>query len=179
MLAMQSSPTRPPELIIGQLNVTSSDVGVVWKTIYQPTLPPSVQDPLEAVDVSIATFPERGRWVEAILVRPKSSTSFCFVSRLIMEYGQVRRVHWWCSRMVARIVGFQRHGVSRLRHLRSVGIQSVGSFGEPVAASLWCLAMVNYTGSTGFGQASIDALVGRIGTTDIEDVHVCIPCLGY
>lgn len=36
---------------------------------------------------------------------------------------------------------------------------------------------VNYTGSTGFGSDSIDRLVGRIGTDDVEDVHHAVTAL--
>ena len=36
------------------------------------------------------------------------------------------------------------------------------------------LITVNYRGSIGFGQASIDALLGHVGTMDIHDVQVYV-----
>jgi acylaminoacyl-peptidase len=33
------------------------------------------------------------------------------------------------------------------------------------------MIMVNYRGSVGSGQASVDFLLGRVGTTDVEDMH--------
>ncbi|CAF3853486.1 unnamed protein product [Adineta steineri] len=42
------------------------------------------------------------------------------------------------------------------------------------------LLLVNYRGSTGFGQASIDKLLGNISKTDVEDCHEAIQrCLKY
>jgi acylaminoacyl-peptidase len=32
---------------------------------------------------------------------------------------------------------------------------------------------VNYRGSTGFGQDSIESLLGRIGTNDVHDMVFC------
>jgi len=32
--------------------------------------------------------------------------------------------------------------------------------------------IVNYRGSPGFGQDGIDSLPGKVGTQEIEDVHV-------
>ncbi|KAJ3338372.1 hypothetical protein HDU93_009608 [Gonapodya sp. JEL0774] len=40
-----------------------------------------------------------------------------------------------------------------------------------LAALGFCVALVNYTGSIGFGQEAINALVSRIGTLDVSDVH--------
>ena len=37
---------------------------------------------------------------------------------------------------------------------------------------LYIVALVNYTGSVGFGESSINKLKGHIGTVDVEDVQV-------
>jgi acylaminoacyl-peptidase len=48
-----------------------------------------------------------------------------------------------------------------------------------VAFSLlgFTVLLVNYRGSIGFGQASIDALLGHVGTMDIQDVQVSVSVL--
>lgn len=33
---------------------------------------------------------------------------------------------------------------------------------------------VNYRGSTGFGQDTIESLLGNVGSQDVKDVQVCI-----
>ena len=38
-----------------------------------------------------------------------------------------------------------------------------------LAASGYCIVLVNYRGSTGFGESSIQSLPGSIGTTDVAD----------
>lgn len=35
--------------------------------------------------------------------------------------------------------------------------------------------LVNYRGSVGFGQDSVDSLLGKVGIQDINDVHVSDP----
>lgn len=41
--------------------------------------------------------------------------------------------------------------------------------------SLWFFFyLVNYRGSTGFGEDSINSLVGHIGEHDVSDVQVCL-----
>ncbi|KXS10433.1 alpha/beta-hydrolase [Gonapodya prolifera JEL478] len=40
-----------------------------------------------------------------------------------------------------------------------------------LAALGFCVVLVNYTGSIGFGQESIDSLVSHIGSLDVADVH--------
>lgn len=35
-----------------------------------------------------------------------------------------------------------------------------------------CVFLVNYRGSTGFGQDSILSLIGQIGSQDVKDVQV-------
>ncbi|TPX41270.1 hypothetical protein SeMB42_g05645 [Synchytrium endobioticum] len=40
-----------------------------------------------------------------------------------------------------------------------------------LAALGYSLALVNYTGSIGYGESSIQALLGNIGILDVEDVH--------
>lgn len=40
-----------------------------------------------------------------------------------------------------------------------------------------CLPAVNYRGSTGFGQDSIQSLIGNVGSQDVKDVQVPADCL--
>jgi acylaminoacyl-peptidase len=42
-----------------------------------------------------------------------------------------------------------------------------------LAAMGFAQCLVNFTGSIGFGQDSIDGLVGKIGELDIADTHLC------
>ena len=39
-----------------------------------------------------------------------------------------------------------------------------------------CVFVVNYRGSSGFGQQSIMSLLGKIGTNDVADVQVGVAC---
>jgi hypothetical protein len=53
-------------------------------------------------------------------------------------------------------------------------------FGEGVLVSIWCynvvtgfgILMVNYRGSIGAGQESVEFLLGKIGDSDVKDVHL-------
>jgi acylaminoacyl-peptidase len=48
----------------------------------------------------------------------------------------------------------------------------VASFSAPLAflASCgYCVLQVNYRGSTGFGRATLESLIGEAGTLDVED----------
>nr|XP_033782661.1 acylamino-acid-releasing enzyme-like isoform X2 [Geotrypetes seraphini] len=38
----------------------------------------------------------------------------------------------------------------------------------------FAVLMVNYRGSTGFGQNSIESLIGRVGEQDVQDVQYCV-----
>ncbi|XP_030061177.1 acylamino-acid-releasing enzyme isoform X2 [Microcaecilia unicolor] len=38
----------------------------------------------------------------------------------------------------------------------------------------FAVLMVNYRGSTGFGQNSIESLIGRVGEQDVQDVQFCV-----
>lgn len=56
------------------------------------------------------------------------------------------------------------------------------SWFEDVFCSLpfpFCLCLVNYRGSTGFGQDSILSLIGQIGSQDVKDVQVPVVILLY
>jgi acylaminoacyl-peptidase len=44
-------------------------------------------------------------------------------------------------------------------------------FAAGLALRGYIVAMVNYTGSVGFGQAGVDALLGGIGSIDVADCH--------
>ena len=96
----------------------------------------------DIVSIDIGTIPNQADTLETIFVRAKSNAKQN-LPLIVMPHGGP-------------------HGAFSTDF--STTIASLARLG------FHCL-LVNYTGSTGFGQDAIEALLGRIGTIDVSEVH--------
>ncbi|XP_047427893.1 S9 family peptidase [Mugil cephalus] len=143
MVVCCSSPNTPPALRVGIL--PSAGEAVIWKTLQPP----------------IATFDFH--WT-VLDVTPSPEEDNTFYSGL--DFGAVL-IKPSCSLrkskipMVVFIHGGPHSHFSAEWNSTIAGLAKLG----------FAVLMVNYRGSTGFGQDSILSLVGRIGSQDVKDVQ--------
>lgn len=142
VFAFKSSLKQPSCLMTLDYNKNKN----VWKCIDKPDLNPSVSANMDALSYNISLVPQKSTNLEVIYV---SSTA---------------KVHTFASHTHPLIC--MPHGGPHgcISTSFSIAIASFATLGFDV-----CL--INYTGSTGFGNASIKALLGNIGQLDIDDVH--------
>ncbi|XP_054904602.1 S9 family peptidase isoform X1 [Poeciliopsis prolifica] len=143
MVVCCSSPNSPPTLRVGFL--PSAGETVIWRTLQQPV---TTFDYLWTVlDVTPTSDEDNGRYpgldFGAILVKP---------SRLFCETG---------TPVVVFIHGGPHSQFPAEWNSTTAGLVELG----------FAVLMVNYRGSTGFGQDSILSLIGQIGSQDVKDVQ--------
>ncbi|KAJ3375265.1 hypothetical protein GGF31_004383 [Allomyces arbusculus] len=113
-----------------------------WVTVKAFTLPAVVAKLLANVQVTVEEFAPR---VQAIVVRPKDQVDPSPLILLPHGGPHSASANEWGDVSAASTLGYVAHGHT--------------------------VALVNYTGSTGFGNGSIYALVGKIGDLEVEDSH--------
>ncbi|KAJ7605881.1 Alpha/Beta hydrolase protein [Roridomyces roridus] len=149
VILARSAPGVPGEVAVGQ--VQSDDSGGLsmneWRVVYIPYVAPAVRTALSTLQCSIIQIPGRGR-TETIVVKPGRS-----------DKGTT-------SPCVQFIHGGP-HGASTT---------AFNAFVAFLAIEGYTVSMPNYTGSIGFGETSVRALLGQCGTVDVQD---CIETARY
>ncbi|XP_032426727.1 LOW QUALITY PROTEIN: acylamino-acid-releasing enzyme [Xiphophorus hellerii] len=143
MVVCCSSPNSPPTLRVGFL--PSADETVTWRTLQQPVTTFdylwTVLDVTPTSDEDNLRYP--GLDFGAILVKP---------SHLLCETG---------TPVVVFIHGGPHSQFPAEWNSTTAGLVELG----------FAVLMVNYRGSTGFGQDSILSLIGQVGSQDVKDVQ--------
>ncbi|XP_027879618.1 acylamino-acid-releasing enzyme isoform X1 [Xiphophorus couchianus] len=143
MVVCCSSPNSPPTLRVGFL--PSADETVTWRTLQQPVTTFdylwTVLDVTPTSDEDNLRYP--GLDFGAILVKP---------SHLLCETG---------TPVVVFIHGGPHSQFPVEWNSTTAGLVELG----------FAVLMVNYRGSTGFGQDSILSLIGQVGSQDVKDVQ--------
>ncbi|XP_010795012.1 acylamino-acid-releasing enzyme, partial [Notothenia coriiceps] len=143
MVVCCSSPNTPPTLRVGFL--PSAGEAVTWQTLQQPVM----TFDLHWTVLDVTPPPEEdnthysGLDFGAILVKP------------------TRRLHETKIPLVVFIHGGPHSQFPAEWNSTTAGLAQLG----------FAVLMVNYRGSTGFGQDSILSLIGNIGTQDVKDVQ--------
>ncbi|XP_047230659.1 S9 family peptidase isoform X3 [Girardinichthys multiradiatus] len=143
MVVCCSSPNSPPTLRVGFL--PSAGETVTWRTLQQPVM--TFDYPWKVLDVTPPSEEDNrcypGLDFGAVLVKP---------SRLICETR---------TPLVVFIHGGPHSQFPAEWNSTTAGLVELG----------FAVLMVNYRGSTGFGQDSILSLIGQIGSQDVQDVQ--------
>ncbi|KAF5366775.1 hypothetical protein D9758_006498 [Tetrapyrgos nigripes] len=140
ILCSRSSITKPYELVVGEVN----DSGTVsWRVVYTTPVSSKISESLSCLAVEIIPIPNRAP-TETILVKNLNSKASA-------------------KDKVLPLILFPHGGPHGATHT---------GFNPAVAA--WALegyniSMPNYTGSTGYGETHIQALIGKCGTLDVGD----------
>ncbi|XP_034064738.1 S9 family peptidase [Gymnodraco acuticeps] len=143
MVVCCSSPNTPPTLRVGFL--PSAGEAVTWQTLQQPVM----TFDLHWTVLDVTPPPEEdnthysGLDFGAVLVKP------------------TRRLHETKIPLVVFIHGGPHSQFPAEWNSTTAGLAQLG----------FAVLMVNYRGSTGFGQDSILSLIGNIGTQDVKDVQ--------
>lgn len=143
MVVCCSSPNSPPTLRVGFLPSTGESV--TWRTLQPPIM--TFDYSWTVLNVTPPSEEENrcypGLDFGAILVKP---------TRLLCETG---------TPLVVFIHGGPHSQFSAEWNSTTAGLAELG----------FAVLMVNYRGSTGFGQDSILSLIGQIGNQDVKDVQ--------
>ncbi|XP_028849403.1 acylamino-acid-releasing enzyme-like isoform X2 [Denticeps clupeoides] len=145
-----SSPQQPPCLRVGLLPPAGGEVAVSWLTLNDLSL----TFEFEWKDMEISPAPDEenpefsGLNFGAVLVKPRGLHSGRKLPLVVFIHGGPHSQ--FCAEWNASVAAFCRLGFAVL--------------------------MVNFRGSTGFGQDSILSLIGNIGCQDVKDVHRAVLC---
>ncbi|XP_078144486.1 acylamino-acid-releasing enzyme [Centroberyx gerrardi] len=143
MVVCCSSPNTPPTLMVGFL--PSAGEAVAWRTLQKPV----VTFDLHWTVLDVTPKPEEdniqysGLDFGAVLVKPS------------------RSLHGVKIPLVVFIHGGPHSQFPAEWNITTAGLAKLG----------FAVLMVNYRGSTGFGQDSILSLIGQIGSQDVKDVQ--------
>ncbi|KAL2916289.1 hypothetical protein HK105_204045 [Polyrhizophydium stewartii] len=147
IVAARSTLNKPQSLVLGRFVGVGSSVA--WTVIHEPEIPMDVAEALSNIDFRVAGVPGRHENVEVLLMTPKTA-----------RHPQLQGIEGGAPLIVLPHGG--PHGViTTLFSLYCALLTSLG----------FAVANVNYTGSTGYGEEFVQALVGRIGELDLADVN--------
>ncbi|XP_077574154.1 acylamino-acid-releasing enzyme [Stigmatopora nigra] len=140
-----SSPNTPPTMLVGFLPPACDLKVVTWHPLQEPrltfTFPWTVLDLAPPPEEENPDFP--GLTFGAVLVNPSGPPLGSLTPLVVFIHGGPH------SQFAAEW------------NSTTAGLVSLG----------FAVLMVNYRGSTGFGQDSILSLIGRIGSQDVKDVQ--------
>ncbi|XP_062248450.1 S9 family peptidase [Platichthys flesus] len=143
MIVCCSSPNTPPTLRVGFL--PSAGEAVTWRTLLPPVM--TFDFPWTILDVTPALEEENTQYsgldFGAVLVKPSPP------------------LHEGSLPLVVFIHGGPHSQFPAEWNCTTAGLVKLG----------FAVLMVNYRGSTGFGQDSILSLIGHIGSQDVKDVQ--------
>ncbi|PVV01256.1 hypothetical protein BB560_004337 [Smittium megazygosporum] len=150
-----STPSKTQDLIVAPISTNTDDFGVsvaVDKWVDLDLVSKDLESSKiieEGIEWEVLEYPEKTQYLQTILTRPKKSTSY---HKYFTDSGKPPLVI--CP-----------HG----------GPHSTLTAGVTFTPSLLTLfgftvAQINYTGSLGFGQESVDQLIGKIGDLDVEEI---------
>ncbi|XP_053156348.1 acylamino-acid-releasing enzyme-like isoform X3 [Hemicordylus capensis] len=144
-----SSPNCPPALKVGVLPPAGSKLELQWISVEETSVLPDVEWLILTVHPPVPEegIPYTGQAFEALLLRPQGNKQGEKAFPLIVSpHGGPNAVFDACWR--------------------------------PTMACLcqlgFAVLMVNYRGSLGFGQASIDSLISHVGQQDVEDTQLAV-----
>ncbi|TNN61819.1 Acylamino-acid-releasing enzyme [Liparis tanakae] len=146
MVVCCSSPNTPPTLRVGFL--PSAGEAVTWQTLQQPFM--TFDFHWTVLDVTPPPEEDNTHYsgldFGAILVKPSGSSNEAKTPLVVSIHGGPH------SQFPAEW------------NCTTAGLAKLG----------FAVLMVNYRGSTGFGQDSILSLIGRIGSQDVKDVQTAV-----
>ncbi|XP_062977153.1 acylamino-acid-releasing enzyme-like [Elgaria multicarinata webbii] len=149
MVASCSSPNCPPSLKVGVLPPAGSELELQWMSVEEASVLPDMEWKILTVHppVSEEGSPYTGQAFEAVLLSPRGSKKGEKAFPLVVSpHGGPHAVFDACWR--------------------------------PTMACLcrlgFAVLLVNYRGSLGFGQASIESLTSHVGVQDVEDTQLAV-----
>ncbi|KAI8928144.1 Alpha/Beta hydrolase protein [Entophlyctis helioformis] len=150
IVATRSTLSEPASLVLGRLVRIGEPIA--WTVVDKPTIPAEIEKGLANIDWKVSSVPGCDPNVEVLLMTPK-------VARhpRLAEHGATAN-----GAPLVVIPHGGPHGV--ISTAFSLYSALLASFG-------FAVAQVNYTGSTGYGEEFVQALIGRIGDLDLSDVN--------
>ncbi|KAF9022062.1 alpha/beta-hydrolase [Hymenopellis radicata] len=139
--AVRSSLISVPELIIGTVTETfKASMKVEWRTLAAPEVSRDVSDALSKLTMEIIKTPERHP-TESIVLRHSQSTDESRNPLIAMPHGGPHAT--WPTSWTPATTALALEG--------------------------YTISLPNYTGSLGYGERYVQALLGHCGTLDVED----------
>ncbi|ESK91736.1 acylamino-acid-releasing enzyme, partial [Moniliophthora roreri MCA 2997] len=139
VICIRSSNTVPFEVVLGEFDDQGN---VSWRVLQESLslLPQSVQDGLRALKVGIITIPDRHP-TESILIQQSKVEEGRIPPHILIPHGGPHATS--VVRFDVTVAGFALEGYN--------------------------VSVPNYTGSLGFGETHVRALLGNCGTLDVGD----------
>ncbi|KAL0568722.1 hypothetical protein V5O48_013264 [Marasmius crinis-equi] len=140
VLCTRTSPTVPFEVVLGEFDDSAN---VSWKILQSsvPDLPAEIPIQLSQLKVSTVRHPERHPLETIVIQHTNLKAGEPKPPHIIMPHGGPH---------FTSLVGFNPTTVA-------------------FALAGFDISLPNYTGSLGFGEAHVQALLGKCGTLDVED----------
>ncbi|PVU86530.1 hypothetical protein BB561_006677 [Smittium simulii] len=155
ILASYSTPSKAPELVAASIHVTGdingSKIDVLeWKDLDLVSKDAEGSGLIrDTIDWSIIDYPEKTKNLQTILIKPKQNV-ICDNPFLGGKLPPL---------------AFFTHGGPHVTITASVN-----PYATFLALLGFVVAQVNYTGSLGFGQHSVDSLISNIGKLEVEEM---------